>query len=49
MGSDAIKNAYYLLIFDKDTLRFNYENFPFEQKIFIPIEMGDKKFVQRCW
>ncbi len=47
MGSDAIKNAYYLLIFDKDTLRFNYENFPFEQKIFIPIEMGGKKFVQR--
>ncbi len=47
MGNDAIKNAYYLLIFDKDTLRFNYENFPFEQKIFIPIEMGGKKFVQR--
>lgn len=47
MGNDAIKNAYYLLIFDKDTLRFNYENFPFEQKIFIPIEMGGKRFIQR--
>ena len=47
MGNDAIKNAYYLLMFDKDTLRFNYQNFPFEQKIFIPIEMGGKKFVQQ--
>jgi hypothetical protein len=47
MGNDAIKNAYYLLIFDKDTLKFNYENFPFEQRIFIPIEMGGKKFIQR--
>lgn len=47
MGNDAIKYAYYLLIYDKDTLRFNYENFPFEQKIFIPIEMSGKKFVQQ--
>jgi adenylate kinase family enzyme len=46
MGNDAIKNAKYLLIYDNDTLKFNYTNFPFEQKIYIPIEMNGKKFVQ---
>lgn len=47
MGSDAIKNAFYLLIYDKDTLKIKYDNFPFAQRIFIPIEMKGKKFVQR--
>ncbi len=47
MGNDAIKNALYLLIYDNDTLNIKYENFPFEQKILIPMEMNGKKFVQQ--
>ncbi|AFK05483.1 hypothetical protein Emtol_0211 (plasmid) [Emticicia oligotrophica DSM 17448] len=47
MGNDAIKNAFYLLIYDNDTLKIKYENFPFGQKTFIPIEMGGKRFIQR--
>lgn len=46
MGNDAIKNAQYFLIYDQDTLKLKYENFPFEQKFFIPIEMNGRKFVQ---
>ena len=45
--SDAIKNAYYPLIFDKDILRFNYENFPFVQKNMYPNRKGRQKIYSK--
>ncbi len=47
MGSDAIKNAYYYLIYDKDSMRIRYDNFPHEQITYIPMQMGGRKFIQR--